>query len=345
MSSPVEVLLVDDSRVDLEMLRRLLEHSGDVEVVAALRDAREALSRLEEIDPDVIVTDLVMPGLGGQELVDEVMRRGPRPILVVTAKYDDESVFRLLEAGALEVMPKPSPRNSEARIEAAEELARKVRVLSKVPVFTRRRERDTVGPSPSPSPDEADGGIVVVGASTGGPPALQRVFESLPSSFPWPILCVQHVGEEFTEGFVSWLDGTVDLDVRQADSGSKPEPGTVTVPQVDKHLLVTSNGRLKSTDDPAVGGHRPSITSTMRSAAKAYGSDAIGVLLTGMGDDGAAGLESIHDAGGTTLVQDEETSVVFGMPARAIDLDAVDEVLALDEIGPRLVELARRRSP
>lgn len=343
MSDPVRLLLVDDARVDLEMLRRLFESVDGIEVAAAVTDARAALDRLEEIDPDVIVTDLVMPGMGGRELVEEVMSTSPRPVLVVTSSFDDARVFRLLEAGALEVLPKPAPQTPEEREQAGVELARKVRMLADVPVFTRgRRAEDDQAAEPSRSRDGA--GLVVIGASTGGPQALQTVLASLPATFPLPIVGVQHVSAEFTQGFVDWMNRTVDLQVRLADSDTVLEPGTVTLPKVDHHLELDGIDGVRSTQGDEEDGHRPSITTTMRSAAKVHGADAIGVLLTGMGKDGARGLEAIHRSGGTTVAQDEATSVVHGMPARAIELGVVDHVLGIDEIGPFLVRATRGSS-
>lgn len=343
MSDPVRVMIVDDSRLDQEMLRRLLERGGGVEVVDTVPGAREALDRLEEVDPDLILTDLVMPGMGGRELVEEVMVRSPRPILVVTASYDDAKVFRLIEAGALDVVRKPAPQDEDERQQAAEDLARKVRVLSDVTVFTRRgptTEAEGTG-EPTGTVDDGDG-VVVIGASTGGPQALQAILGELQPSFPLPILCVQHISGGFTRGFTEWLDGVVDLDVREAADGATPEPGTVTLPEPDRHLKLTAQGQVRSTDEPDVDGHRPSITATMESAAKAHGANAVGVLLTGMGSDGARGMEAIRKADGTTIAQDEDTSVVYGMPARAIEQGVVDHILPLDRVASKMLQVARR---
>lgn len=345
MSDVVRVMVVDDSRLDQELLRRLLEQGGGVEVVASVSGAREALDRLEEVDPDLILTDLVMPGMGGRELVEEVMVRSPRPILVVTASYDDAKVFRMLEAGALDVVRKPAPQDEGGRRQAAEDLARKVRILSDVTVFTRRGASS--GTPEDQEPDEITGdgrGIVVVGASTGGPQALQELLGNVSPSFPLPILCVQHISEGFTQGFTEWLDGVVDVDVRRTVDGATPEPGTVTLPQPDRHLRLTNRGAIRCTDEPEIDGHRPSITATMESAAEVHGSDTVGVLLTGMGADGAQGLAAIRKAGGTTIAQDEATSVVYGMPARAVERGVVDHVLPLGRIADKLHQVARRRT-
>jgi two-component system chemotaxis response regulator CheB len=261
--------------------------------------------------------------------------------LVISAfvqKEDVRNVFRVLEAGAIDVFPKPRGGMENGGMNAAE-LVGKIKVLSGVKAIRRRaRGADSSkAPSYAAAAGKASFRIVVVGASTGGPQALATVLGPLPAKFPVPILCVQHIGSGFLEGLMDWLRTNLSLRVKVAQSGETPEAGTIYFPQERTHLTVDSQGRLACVSSPPVCGHCPSITVTLKSAADYYGSAAAGILLTGMGDDGAEGLKALANAGGLTIAQDEKTSVVFGMPARAIAIGAARIVLPLDRIAESLL--------
>jgi two-component system chemotaxis response regulator CheB len=346
MSSPVSVLLVDDSLIALTILARMLSTSPDIQVVGKARSGREALELIPRLQPAVICTDLHMPDMDGLELTQEIMDRFPRPILVVSAAVQSEdahNVFRLLEAGAVDILPKPRGGLAADEPGVAQELIRKIKIISGVVALTRRQKNAPssaqlqAGPSSPPLPPRPR--IVAVGASTGGPQALRIILAQLPADFPAAILCVQHISEGFLAGLVEWLATQCALSVKIAQSGEQPCPGTIYFPQEGTHLEIDKSGRLVCSHKAPVDGHRPSVTATFKAVAEYCGDAAIGVLLTGMGSDGAQGMQEIFEAGGITIAQNEETSVVFGMPMQAIALGAVKYVLPVQKIAFMLPEL------
>ena len=340
----IRVLLVDDSPIVLNILQRLLSSSPEIQVVGTAANGREALSLLPSLNPDVICTDLHMPVMNGLELTREVMSRYPRPILVVSVSVEEDSpnAFKLLEAGAVDIFPKPQVVQSQDFRAAADELARRIRILSGVKVFRRNNSLNAAAlnaPIVSGKPSSPLR-IVVIGASTGGPQALRDILSQLPADFPLPIVCIQHIGSNFLSGMVTWLADVCPLSVRKASHGETPLPGTVYFAPEDSQLELDDKGHFLISTAGPVDGHRPAITVTMRAVARRYGSGAVGVLLTGMGRDGAAGMAAIATAGGLTLAQDEASSVVYGMPKEAVALGAVQYQLPLEQIAPALVKLA-----
>lgn len=360
----IRVLLVEDSPVALMILKRLLSSASDIEVVGTARTGKQALGMLTRLNPQVICTDLHMPEMDGWEFTCEVMATFPRPILVISASVQPEdtyNVFRALEAGAVDIFPKPISENILDYEAIKQELITKIRVLSGVSVFTRHRRQPSQTP-PTNQPVPTQGGdaakfvspsaakaatpastfsasratrtrIIGIGASTGGPQALQMILSQLPVGFPVPVVCVQHISEGFLLGLLDWLRVKCKLPIQIAPSGEFPQPGTIYFPPDRMHLELTKQGRFWYSTAPAVGGHRPSVDVTFQAIAAYYGSSAMGVLLTGMGADGAQGMKAIADAGGTTIAQDESSCVVFGMPKVAIALGGVQRVLPLSEIA------------
>lgn len=344
----IRVLLVDDSPIVLNILQRLLSGSAEIQVVGTAANGREALDLIPSLDPHVICTDLHMPIMNGLELTREVMSRYPRPILVVSVSVEENSpnAFKLLEAGAVDIFPKPQVVHSQDFSVAADELARRIRILSGVRVI-RRNNGPKIAASDTPilsAKPSSPLRIVVIGASTGGPQALRDILSHLPVDFPLPIVCIQHIGSNFLSGMVAWLADVCPLCVRKANHGETPQPGTVYFAPEDSQLELDDKGRfLISTAGPNDVYH-PSITVTMRAMARRYASGVVGVLLTGMGRDGAAGMATIATAGGLTLAQDEASSVVYGMPKEAVALGAVQYQLPLEQIAPALVKLAEQRA-
>ncbi|MBI5598600.1 MAG: chemotaxis-specific protein-glutamate methyltransferase CheB [Deltaproteobacteria bacterium] len=335
----IKVLLVDDSMIALTLLKRMLSTASDIEVAGTAGNGKEALALIPELDPAVVITDLHMPVMGGLEFTKEVMARYPRPLLVVSVSVQEGShnVFNLLEAGAVDVFPKPRSLIEEEFMARAEELKSRIRILAGVHVFRRVKKGPPAAATPvklkSPGATPQAPRIVAIGASTGGPQALQSILGQLPPDFPLPIVCVQHIGDGFLNGLIEWLGKSSQLSVMIAPEGEAPRPGTVYFPPEGAHLVVDETGRFRHSHEGPVSGHCPSVTMTFKSIAARYGAGAIGTLLTGMGADGAEGMKAIADAGGATIAQDEKTSVVFGMPRRAIDLGAAGEVLPLDSIA------------
>jgi len=281
-----------------------------------------------------------------------VMAKYPCPILVISSVVGAEhkdNVFALLEAGAVDVFPKPSG-GLGPNDEAAQQIISKIKILSGVVVFKRfSRSPSTPAaaasfastPLPLSISAKAVGArVVAIGASTGGPAALYEVLTQLPASFPFPVLCVQHISQGFLQGLVDWLDAHCQVKVKIARPGETPLPGIVYFPEEETHLTVDNKGRLVSSRQPAVDGHRPSATVLFNSVAEYFGDSAIAVLLTGMGNDGAEGITNIAKAGGVTFAQNEASCVVFGMPKQAIESGFVRYILPPRDIGQSLARLA-----
>ncbi|OHC65363.1 MAG: chemotaxis response regulator protein-glutamate methylesterase [Rhodocyclales bacterium RIFCSPLOWO2_02_FULL_63_24] len=343
----IRVLLVDDSPIALHILQRLLSSASDVQVVGTASDGREALDLLPALNPDVICTDLHMRGMDGLEFTRAVMNKYPRPILVVSVSVEPDSpnVFRLLEAGAVDVYPKPRAILDADQERLSRELVSKIRIVAGVHVFRRSGAPPRV-PQLSPAvslPPHVPLKMVAIGASTGGPQALRSILSALPVAFPAPLVCVQHIGDDFLAGLVAWLAEVSPLAVRLATAGELPHAGVAYFAPPDAHLEFDERGRFAFSDGPPCDGHRPSVTVTLRAAAHRFGGGTVGVLLTGMGRDGAEGMADIAAAGGVTLGQDEASSVVYGMPREALALGAVQHVLPLEQIAPALVALAKSR--
>ncbi|MBW4574697.1 MAG: chemotaxis-specific protein-glutamate methyltransferase CheB [Aphanothece sp. CMT-3BRIN-NPC111] len=357
---PIRVLLVEDSPIALAILKRMLSSSPEIEVVGTAGSGREALTLIPQVQPQVICTDLNMPQMNGLEFIVEVMTRFPRPVLVVSAsvqKQDTENVFKLLQAGAVDVFPKPNAGLASDYERAKQELISKVKILSGVTVFTQHRKEPSaisgLGAGLKPQAKELSAQklktetysrtsttpakILVIGASTGGPQALHNIISQLPSNFPVPVICIQHISEGFLQGLVDWLGVKSHLLVKIAPQGELPRPGTIYFAPERRHLELNSQGKFIYSATPPVSGHCPSVTVTFKSIANFYGRASAGVLLTGMGRDGADGMEAIARAGGLTIAQDETSCVVFGMPKEAIALGAAQYILPINDIAPMLL--------
>ena len=349
----IRVLIVEDSPIALTILKRILTSSSEIEIVGTARTGVEALAILDNIQPDVICTDFFMPHMDGLELTSKIMTSNPRPILVISGSVqedDSQRIFQLLEAGAVDVCPKPLTGFDSDNEAFKQSLINKVKVLSGVRVFKRKQSQSRSRSRPNRSSSRAHHAvdsisprcrpkILAIGASTGGPIALQELLMRLPRDFPLPVVCVQHISLGFLEGLIEWLGTNCQLQVQIAEAGQRPEPGRVYFPPERQHLKIDAHGRFVHSDDPPVDSHCPSVTTTFLSIAKFYGRRSMGVLLTGMGRDGAVGMKAIAEAGGLTIAQDEATSVVFGMPKEAIALGAAHHILPIQNIAPTVLTL------
>jgi two-component system chemotaxis response regulator CheB len=336
----IRVLIADDSLILRQLIWSILESDPDLRVVGQARNGEEAVALCHKLEPDIVTMDIRMPKMNGFQAIRRIMAESPRPIVVLTSTESDLELgisSKALEAGALMVMGKPHGLPGEDP--KADHLIAQVKAMAGVKVVTRRWWLEEKTPAlqhtepalrPSPGPVR----LIAIGASTGGPPALQAILSQLPADLP--VVVVQHISLGFVQGLARWLNETTPLRVRVAENGKILQPGTVYLAPDDRHLLVTAGGQARLKASPPVGGHRPSATVLFQSVAQSYGSAAVGVLLTGMGKDGAQGLRALRDAGAHTIAQDEATCVIFGMPKEAITLGAVEEVLSLEQIGARL---------
>ncbi len=331
---PIRVLVADDSELFRELLVRVVVADPGFEVVAVTADGNAAASLARSVRPDVITMDLNMPDTDGFSGIARIMAESPTPILVLTANPEEAVGFRALSLGALDILEKPQATTDLE--EYGHLLRSRLRLLAGVKVIRHLRglrERRAAAPRAAARPE-----LVAIGASLGGPRALATLLRGLPASFPVPIAVVQHIADGFTEGLASWLGTESRLVVLEAVDGAPLRPGRVLVAPTGRHLLV-GEGIVRLSDAPPVETFKPSVTPLFLSAARSYGARACGVLLTGMGRDGAEGLRAIKRAGGPTIAQDEATSAVFGMPRAAIELGAVDRVLPIEEIPRALLEL------
>lgn len=343
--SKIRVLIVEDSLVVRELLKHIIGSDDRFEVVAAVDSAEEGLARLESLAPDVISLDIRLPGMNGLDATLQIMQRRPTPIVVVAANVDDDELniaMNALRAGALSVVEKPVGVTNAAFESMARHLCTQLAIMSQVRVVRQGIDRGLrFGTADLPPPPPRGAGYAVLGlvASTGGPQALTQVLTGLGPDFPLPMLLVQHITASFLDGFVSWLSGVTPFQVRVAQGGEAPERGVIFVPPADRHLKL-AGGKLVLTDAPPVQSQRPSGTVLLASMAEDAGRSGLGVILTGMGSDGAEGLAAMRQAGAYTIAQDESTCVVYGMPAAAVKLKAASEVLPLPRIADRLRDLA-----
>lgn len=339
-----KVLIADDSPTARQALSLILRRAGDMQVVGEAASGREAVRLTEELRPDVVLMDITMPEMDGLQATGEIMHLAPTPIVVVSGSLDGretEIAFQAIRAGALTVLPKPSGPGT-ARFDAeATKLINTVRAMAGVSVIHHWRKRT---PTPKSSKETMHAHtrpeIVGIVSSTGGPAALSEILSRLPAHFPLPVVVVQHIAPDFLPSLIKWLGSISSLAVRAAEPGTRPVPGTVYVAPGHAHLCVDSMRRfVLDTETP--GRHVPSGDVLFESVAKCYGAKAIGVVLTGMGDDGARGLRMMYDTGAFTIAQDEESSAVYGMPCEAVARGAACKVLPVTEIADALMKLTR----
>ncbi len=329
----IRVLVVDDSPTMANTLTALLTEEPRIEVVGRAGDGNRAVQLARLLRPDVITMDLLLPGLDGPAAIAAIMSQSPARILVVSAVAEERGVdlgFQAMSAGALELIGKPNVSNIEELRKWGRDLAHSVCLMAEVPVISRRAR---TGVTPPP-PTGARVDIFGIVASTGGPPALADLLAKLPRDFPVPLLIAQHITVGFTQGMVRWLSQVTPLPVGIAKEGERLEPGRVYFP-LDGHDLTVDGAGLARLQ-LSRGGPCPNGDLLLSSLAAAFGRRSGGVVLTGMGEDGARGLLAIRGAGGVTFSQDEASSVVYGMPRAAIELKATDQGVPLTSM-PELI--------
>jgi two-component system chemotaxis response regulator CheB len=350
---PVRVMIVEDSLVVRRLLAHIVSRDPRLTLAAAVASAEEALQEMPRVRPDVVSMDIRLPGMDGLEATRRIMAEQPTPIVVIADSVQDSTFsisMNALRAGALSVVEKPVGIETGGFAQVAETICTQLYIMSQVAVIRQRaakppRSRPPLGPGMAAQrPPPSQPSVLAIAASTGGPPALAQVLGALPADFPLPVLLVQHMGAAFMEGFAHWLDGLVPMKVAVAQEGEPARPGHVYVAPGDRHLLLTLQGTLRLSNGQPIASQRPSATLLFRSVAEAAGAQALGVLLTGMGEDGAVGLAEMRQSGGYTITEHESTAVVYGMPAAAVRLGGSSLSLPLPAVGPRLAQLARQEA-
>ena len=347
----IRVLVVEDSLTVREFLLQILRSDPEIEIVGTAETGEEALEAVGLTRPDVITMDVHMPKMNGFDATRRIMESHPTPIVIVSGTADitdTTKAFRAIEAGALAVLQRPHGMGHRAHEKTVAELIRTVKLMSEVKVIRRwPRSRPVEIPSDVSACTEfrrkaaqTQVSLVAVGASTGGPPVLQTILAALPRDFPVPILLVQHIAPGFTQGFADWLAQSSSLPVQVPVHGQPILPGHVYVAPDGFHMAVGPQGQVHLSTENPENGLRPSVSHLFRSVAHAYGPRAVGVLLTGMGKDGAAELRLMKEQGAVTIVQDKETSVVHGMPGEAIRVGGATYVLPPEKIRMALTNLA-----
>lgn len=336
----VKVLVVDDSAHNRRLLTELLESLPDVKVVGTASDGNEGLRQVMALHPDVVTLDLEMPRLGGYSFLRLLKSTAPTPVIVISSYAHKTDVFKALELGAFDFIAKPAKSTPDVLEKLRKELQEKVLAARLV-----RAEMKPVKPRPKVMALEPSF-VVGIGASTGGPPAVQRLLEALSPEPSMCLLVCQHMPKQFTRAFAERLDRLGPFTVREAQEGDLLAPGHVFIAPGGRQLVVyRQNGQyVLGTPPPTMQDkHAPSVDRLFMSLAEVFGSKTVGVVLTGMGSDGAVGAKSIRKVGGEVWAESEETAVIYGMPQEAVATGAVNRVLPLGEIGPALVELARKR--
>jgi two-component system chemotaxis response regulator CheB len=352
----IKVLVVDDSALVRQTLTSVLESDPQIEVIASAADPYAAVEKLRTLVPDVITLDVEMPKMDGLTFLKKIMTQHPIPVIIIStlAEKDSDTALMAYEFGAVEVMEKPKVNTRDEIERSRAELCEKVKMAAQVKV--RKRELNAVDSNQYIQPKlSADAvleksavrslvrtteSVLAVGASTGGTEALKVLLMGFPADCPG-IVIVQHMPEQFTKQFAKRLDDLCRITVKEAENGDKVLRGQALLAPGGKHMMLKRSGAVyyvEVVDGPLVNRHRPSVDVLFRSAARFAGKNAAGIILTGMGDDGAKGMLEMKEAGAYTIAQDEETSVVFGMPKEAIRLNGVEKVLPLKEISKQILQ-------
>lgn len=335
----IRVLIVDDSQLARDMIRTILEQEQGISVAGEAANGAEACAMVAELKPDIVTMDIEMPVMGGLEAIEKIIASQPTPILVVTALTGVRTAFAAVSKGALDVIEKP-----DISLENMQNLVHKIRLLARVDVAAHlqaigRKPAAAGTNNPAAQVGLSHEKVVAIAASTGGPQAVNNILSHLPASYPAPILITQHMAAGFTQGMVDWLNSVTALKVVVATNGEKVAPGQVYVNPVEHSMRLTPQGIIILGDKEKEQIYNPSCNTMLDSVATSYRERAIGLILSGMGEDGVAGMQAIRKAGGTTIAQDEKSSVVYGMNRVAIKSGCINRIFPLDEIPDELMSL------
>ncbi len=348
----INILITDDSPTDAAILKLIFESEPDMKVIGWAHNGIEALQMTEQLKPDLITMDIKMPLMDGLQATEEIMSQFPTPIVIISsligdADADSEATFKALEVGALTVLPKPVDVQSKLFQIRKRHMTDVIRSMAEIKPIRRRRLTSQTPLQKFNALTHGDFRVIVIGASVGGPQVLKDVLSRLPANFPVPIVAVQHMTQGFILGFIKWLDSHVGLTVKHPEDGELLKPGVVYFAPDDFHFEIKQNhGALSASlvKGETVSGFCPSITHLMKSASQHCGKNVVGVLLTGMGSDGAEGMLALKKSGAHTIAQDPDSCVVFGMGNVANTMGAVDKIVKLDKLAEYLIMITNRKS-
>jgi len=338
----IKVLIVDDSAFVRDILSKEISRDPDIEVVGTAPDPYVARDKIVHLKPDVITLDIEMPRMDGITFLKKLMRHYPLPVIIISSLTSDsaDTAYEAIDAGAVEVMGKPTSAYSVGDISI--QLIDKIKAAARVRVDKKVAQAAPAGAAKVLAMKKTTDKVVVIGSSTGGTKALEKVLMSMPRNCP-PVVVVQHMPESFTKSFADRLNELCECEVKEAADGDSVIPGRVIIARGNYHTLLKRSGAkyyIQVKSGPLVSRHRPSVDVLFKSAARFAGANVVGVILTGMGRDGAAGMRLMSDGGAKNIAQDEKTCVVFGMPKEAIDAGGVDYVLPLENIASKIIQLS-----
>jgi len=335
----INTLIVDDSSLARDIVRDFLEADGSFNIIGEAADGEEGVQKILSLRPDLVTLDIEMPKMTGLEVIEAVMKQMYVPIVVITSHDTAKTAYEATLKGAVEFYPK----NTFSASLTPEKQRQIYETLKRISGVKAQKPAAPVEPGITSQPEKRQIDMLVIGSSTGGPKALSQFFSLMPGNFPVPVVIVQHNSSGFDKSFAQWLDTYTKLKVKLAEEGEIPKPGFVYIAQTDKHLMLRrpdgQNGCLCYNDDEPEQNQKPAVDVLFRTAAESYKRSVISVVLTGMGSDGASGTQKIREMGGITLAQDEESSLIYGMPKAAAETGCVDIVLPLDQIPEELVRL------
>ena len=338
MAETVNVLIVDDSDMTREILRRLLESDSGIRVCGVAENGKQAIEQVQKLKPNLVIMDINMPVMDGFQATEQIMAYCPTPILILSSALNKGGVyttFNALAIGAVDVMEKPTMTQNASWSEIGSSLIRKVKLVSQAKVLTHLKGKlKKAAPLPDSGslPNLNNCELVCIGASTGGPSVVMRILKAMPPDYNAAVLVVQHMASGFTENFVDWLRSACKIKIKLAEEGEKVEKGKVLVAPDGFHTTVGKRKTIRLITSDAVNNVKPSVDVLFNSIAEEYGGRALGVLLTGMGADGADGLKRIRVSGSATIAQSEDSCTVFGMPKVAIERGAAAEILSVEDI-------------
>ena len=365
MADRIKVMIVDDSALVRQVIAQALSSDAEIEVIGAASDPIFAMQKMKIQWPDVLVIDIEMPRMDGITFLKKIMAQRPTPVVVCSSLAEEgaQATFEALEAGAISIITKPKIGLKSFLEDASNDIVQAVRSAARANMRAVRSGGASASRSAAAAPAtkltadvmlsaasnralvRTTDQVVAIGTSTGGTQALEAVLTKLPATC-LGIVIVQHMPEKFTAMFAERLDSICQIEVREATNGDRVIPGRALIAPGGRHMMLKRNGAqyvVEVADGPVVNRHKPSVDVLFRSMAKYAGANALGIIMTGMGDDGARGMKEMHDAGARTIAQDEASCIVFGMPREAIKLDAVDQIMALDQIPAAIVSFSRGR--